>query len=342
MKAHSLRAIGLAIRLALARLGWGNAIACFLCLLGLAGWAWVIPHMKTQLQDREQAIASAERMLQRPSPVTTNDVLSADEERLETFYATLGEKNQVEQQIKVLFAIAGKADLALNQAEYKSAFIKHGHFHTYQILLPVNGTYRAIRQFCEATLLTLPFASIDELDFKREAIANRTVEAKVRLTLYLKDESSRNTAAQPQAAGNFMPASLSLNAKAMEPSATGDQGPALFHLQSRPSFISVQAADQANAASLFNSQTWTPPPPPPKPLPPPPPTAPPLPFTYLGKKIEDGVWEVYLARDEATYIVREQNVIEGIYRVDAIKPPTLSLTYLPLNQAQTLNIRGID
>jgi hypothetical protein len=51
------------------------------------------------------------------------------------------------------------------------------------------------------------------------------------------------------------------------------------------------------------------------------------------------VWEVFLARGgDRTYVVRNQTVIEGVYRVDAIAPPTLKLTYLPLNQVQQLNI----
>jgi len=49
-----------------------------------------------------------------------------------------------------------------------------------------------------------------------------------------------------------------------------------------------------------------------------------------------------LARDEQTFIAREQTVIEGSYRVESIKPPTLTLTYLPLNQVQMLTIGGID
>jgi hypothetical protein len=91
---------------------------------------------------------------------------------------------------------------------------------------------------------------------------------------------------------------------------------------------------------VFGSQNWTPPPPPPlKPPPPPPPSAPPLPFTYLGKAAADGVWEVFLARGvDRTYVVRNQTVIDGVYRVDAIAPPMLKLTYLPLNQVQQLNI----
>jgi len=116
---------------------------------------------------------------------------------------------------------------------------------------------------------------------------------------------------------------------------------AILALQSRESLI----RDGRNAAggALFNRQSWTPPPPPPlKPSEMPPPVAPPLPFAYLGKKFEDGAWEVYLARGDKTVIVRPQSVIEGQYRVERIVPPTLSLTYLPLNQVQRLTIGGTD
>ena len=97
--------------------------------------------------------------------------------------------------------------------------------------------------------------------------------------------------------------------------------------------------------SLFARHDWTPPPPPPSnapPPPPPPPSAPPLPFTYLGKSLQDGVWEIYLARGERTYLVRDGATIDGTYRVDAIRPPVLNLTYLPLDQTQQLNIGVFD
>ncbi|VXB19737.1 hypothetical protein [Massilia sp. 9I] len=97
---------------------------------------------------------------------------------------------------------------------------------------------------------------------------------------------------------------------------------------------------------VFARQDWTPPPPPPPPAqpapPPPPPSAPPLPFTFIGKSLQDGAWEIYLARGERTYLVRDDTVIDGTYRVDAIKPPVLTLTYLPLNQVQQLNIGVFD
>ncbi|MBZ2206855.1 hypothetical protein [Massilia soli] len=103
--------------------------------------------------------------------------------------------------------------------------------------------------------------------------------------------------------------------------------------------------DDAQAGAVFGSQDWNPPPvvqqeaPPP---PPPPPSAPPLPFTFIGKAVSDGAVEVYLARSGTTYIVRENMVIDGTYRVDDISPPTLKLTYLPLNQVQQINIGVLE
>ncbi|MEW7850589.1 hypothetical protein AB2N08_18020 [Massilia aurea] len=101
--------------------------------------------------------------------------------------------------------------------------------------------------------------------------------------------------------------------------------------------------DSENA--LFARHDWTPAPPPPSNAPPPappPPMAPPLPFKYIGKSLQDGVWEIYLARNDRTYLVRDGATIDGAYRVDAIRPPTLTLTYLPLDQVQQLNIGVFD
>jgi hypothetical protein len=101
----------------------------------------------------------------------------------------------------------------------------------------------------------------------------------------------------------------------------------------------------ASADGVFGGQNWNPPPPPPPPVsnaPPPPPMAPPLPFVYIGKAAADGAWEVYLSRADKVYVVRAKTVIDGTYRVDAIAPPLMSLTYLPLNQVQQINIGVLD
>jgi hypothetical protein len=120
--------------------------------------------------------------------------------------------------------------------------------------------------------------------------------------------------------------------------------PHILRLQARHALIGADGLGEGD--DVFVSHDWTPPPPPPARVapapPPPPPSAPPLPFTYIGKAFENGAWEVYLARGARTYIVQPKTVIDGTYRVDAIAPPILTLTYLPLNQVQQLNIGAFD
>lgn len=95
------------------------------------------------------------------------------------------------------------------------------------------------------------------------------------------------------------------------------------------------------AADLFAQRSWTPPPKPAasvKPPPSPPPTAPPLPFSFIGKKSQGGAWEVYLTRGDLSYIVREGMTFADAYRVDNIQPPEMTLIYMPLEQTQVINI----
>jgi hypothetical protein len=121
----------------------------------------------------------------------------------------------------------------------------------------------------------------------------------------------------------------------------GAAAPAVYALIARADLVGDGTAAEGEA--VFGSQNWNPPPPPPMPAPPPPPpSAPPLPFSVLGKSVSEGRWEVFLARGERTFVVHNQDVIDGTYRVDAIAPPVLSLTYLPLNQVQQLNIGVLD
>ncbi|WP_432382782.1 hypothetical protein [Duganella sp. P38] len=97
----------------------------------------------------------------------------------------------------------------------------------------------------------------------------------------------------------------------------------------------------AQGEGVFAGQNWNPPPPPapaPSNAPPPAPVAPALPFIYIGKSVADGAWEVYLSRGDKTYSARAHTVIDGAYRIDRIAPPLMTLTYLPLNQQQQMNI----
>ncbi len=101
----------------------------------------------------------------------------------------------------------------------------------------------------------------------------------------------------------------------------------------------------AGMADVFATKSWyvpPPPPPPSRPVPPPPPMAPPLPFTYVGKLVEEGKITVFLSTSDRNYAIQEGDVINGTYHVDQLKAPVMILTYLPLNIKQTLQIGEVN
>ncbi len=115
-------------------------------------------------------------------------------------------------------------------------------------------------------------------------------------------------------------------------------------------------------ASAWRSVQPPPPPPPPRaaldPGPPPAPTAPPFPHAWVGRFNDEptataasgaasgasapasqAVARAVLAGPQNTWVVRAGDVIEGQWRVDRIQDRTMSLTYLPLKQQQTVVMR---
>ena len=117
--------------------------------------------------------------------------------------------------------------------------------------------------------------------------------------------------------------------------------PVILALLPRSEVAGEEGETFGGADGVFQSQNWTPPPPK-MAVTAAPPMAPPLPFVYLGKVAADGAWEVFLSRADKTYIVRAHTVIDGAYKVVTIAPPVMTLTYLPLNQVQQLNIGVIE
>lgn len=156
--------------------------------------------------------------------------------------------------------------------------------------------------------------------------------------------ATNTTATAPAAHATTNPASATGVASARN--SKGASEPVILRLIPRAALVG-EAGEATFAAGegVFQGQNWNPPPPPPPPVAnvaPPPPMAPPLPFAVIGKALADGSWEVYLSRGDKTYVARPHSMIDGSYRVEKIAPPTMSITYLPLNQVQQMNIGALD
>ncbi|MDO8042168.1 hypothetical protein [Janthinobacterium sp. SUN137] len=181
MMAIDINILRLRAQLLLRRLGAPACIAVALLALGVAAWAWAW---------QQRAVAA--QLEARPLPVPSLAVATAAppataSENLARFYAALGQQRHAEQQVKHLFDLAAKNGLLLAQGEYKSGYDKASRVATYQVTLPLKGSYGAVWQFALQALRAAPFASLDELSFRREQIADTQLEARLRLTFYLTD-----------------------------------------------------------------------------------------------------------------------------------------------------------
>jgi hypothetical protein len=181
MTAPSINAVWLRLRIALAAWSPVAVGAALLCVLALVALAWVVPAR----EELERQRTLARQVAALPAPSVASAQPATDEHNLAVFYGVLGERRYAERQVKTLFGLAAQTGLVLHQGEYQAAYDRNAGLHTYQVTLPVKGSYGAIWQFALLALRAIPFASLDEISFKRDAIGQANVEARLRLTLYL-------------------------------------------------------------------------------------------------------------------------------------------------------------
>jgi hypothetical protein len=63
-----------------------------------------------------------------------------------------------------------------------------------------------------------------------------------------------------------------------------------------------------------------------------------LPFVYAGRLIVDSRTTVFLSRQDSNQLVHLGDVVDKTWRVDDISATSMKLTYLPLNESQTLSL----
>jgi hypothetical protein len=110
--------------------------------------------------------------------------------------------------------------------------------------------------------------------------------------------------------------------------------------------LEAQRKDRNKVGDAFNTNIWDEAPAkkpvllsqPVVPVPPPVvvQTAPPLPFTYLGRYGDTASRTVILSKDDRVYTVSVGDVIDNIYRVERFTRGMVNLTYLPLDIEQHL------
>ncbi len=105
-------------------------------------------------------------------------------------------------------------------------------------------------------------------------------------------------------------------------------------------FALPERALAESRAPLFSSHSWQPPPPKvvARPAPPPPPTAPPVPFRFVGRMLQDGHVSLFLANGDAVLTAKQGDTIQGVYQVESVGENEIAVIYMPLKQRQTIAV----
>jgi Tfp pilus assembly protein PilO len=165
-----------------AKLGWGGIAG--LLLLGGSAIAYVtmITGGEAHLHRVEQQATSLHTRIQQAA--RGGITLTGAEAQLAEFYGFFAGHGATEWLDKI-YSAAAKHGLALEQGEYRTAPDKTGKLIRYQLTLPVKGSYVQVREFIETVLTEVPVAALEDVGFKRETIGTKTLEARIKFTLFL-------------------------------------------------------------------------------------------------------------------------------------------------------------
>lgn len=119
-----------------------------------------------------------------PKPMA-GSVVHTGQARLEAFRAQLGGSENVERHLQTIFDKAGAQGLTLAEGRYQVAENAAGSYQTIRVELPVTGPYPAVRRFAEETLLAMPHAALESIQFRRESTRDTEIKAQLNFSLYL-------------------------------------------------------------------------------------------------------------------------------------------------------------
>ena len=106
--------------------------------------------------------------------------------QLQAFYALFPLQSDTPESLSRIYAAAEENKLQLLRGEYALSTDRQTGLLLYRITLPVRGGYTQIREFVAAARKAIPTLGLDELSFERPNISDNQVQARIRLTLYLK------------------------------------------------------------------------------------------------------------------------------------------------------------
>ena len=168
------------------RLGWPGLAGLACLLLALLLQATVGSSLRQQREDlRGQVAALRDRLkLGEGGRAARDDSTAA---QLRRFHATFPTVPTAPDWLYEINAAARRSGIVLSAGEYRLEQRGQDVLRRYAIVLPVRGSYAQVRSFVEAALAAVPSAALDDIEMRREAASDVQLDARIRMTLYLRD-----------------------------------------------------------------------------------------------------------------------------------------------------------
>lgn len=169
-------------RLSGTRLGWPGLAGVAGLALGLGFYLGAVQPAQQRL---DAARGGAQALQARVAQADPAGGLPIDEQ-LAAFYRLLPPEAQATDGVGRIVAIAQRAGLSVQQAEYQALRDAGGRLTHLQMDLPLRADYPSLRRFLAALRTGAPFVALEQVQFERQKVGDPRVEAKVRLVLFLR------------------------------------------------------------------------------------------------------------------------------------------------------------
>lgn len=127
-----------------------------------------------------EATAHARALRQRPAPAASDD-----SGRVQNVAALVQAAPGATAIVARMSALAQAQGLNLPQADYQYEVNRTAQLVHVQVTQPLKSSYPGIRRYAEAVLRSTPHASLDQIQVRRDGVAQADVEARLKWSLWL-------------------------------------------------------------------------------------------------------------------------------------------------------------
>lgn len=168
----------------LVRIGWVGVTGIALLAFSLAFYLSAILPAQTKIAALQREASTSLAQARKSVRASKADQASPTAQ-LAIFYRYFPEHNSAPDWLERIYAAAREQNVQLEQGEYSTTRGKSGKLTRLQVTLPLKASYLQIRKFLAALLSEVSIASLDSIKFERQKIGDSTIDAQIKLTLYL-------------------------------------------------------------------------------------------------------------------------------------------------------------